>query len=84
MSKIAVIITDGDPDDCNVTAVILMDDKDYPVYEDAARMCYGKSKRCFPDLLDEVLDGLNNMGLKFEVIKDIKNEYGYYHFGELL
>lgn len=82
MSKIAVAITDGDPDDPTVTAIILLDESDYPLYEEAARQCYKDSVEAFPELLDEVLGEMNKRGIKFEVIMDadVKDEWGYFHF----
>jgi len=82
MSKIAIVITDGDPEECTATAVILMDDKDYKIYEDAARKCYEKSTADYPDLLAEVVEELNQTGMKFEVLKDIREEWCFFHFGD--
>lgn len=83
MNKIAVVITDGDPEECTATAVILMDKKDYPIYEATARKCYVESTADYPNLLDEVVEELNKTGMMFEVLKDIKEEWGYYHYEDV-
>ena len=80
MTKIAIAITDGNPDGPTVTAVLLLDESDYPAYEEATRRCYEKRIEDFPELLYDVIEELNKTGLEFEVIKDIKEEMGYFHF----
>lgn len=70
-NKQAIVITDGDPDDEEVTAIIIINPEDYPIYQEVAYEC---------KYLSNTLKKLTTHNINFEIITRIDTEYGFHYW----
>lgn len=69
-NKQAIVITDGEPDDGEVTAIIIINPDDYTFYQEIAYEC---------ENLSDTLKALTTHNINFEIITRIDEEYGFYY-----
>lgn len=83
MTKTAIVITDGLPEDYEITAIILMDKKDVSVYDKiildlgirGIDMIIGRGRNAFEDIVRE----LEKLSIEYELITDIEKDERYYY-----